>query len=126
MELTRKELKSKVEELRKECDGIQDEYLEAGKSWDEYRQNPKVREYWKALAEYRLVQDYKLHPISSDCGTHMTLEEFKKMAGCFFSDYDGSGYYATETEVSNIPCVPSEICDGYVRNDFTHVMWYNK
>lgn len=126
MELTKEELKSKVEKLRKECKGIQDEYLEAGKSWDEYRQNPKVREYWKALAEYRLVQDYKLHPISGDCGTHMTLEEFKGYAGTFFSDYDGSGYYATETEVSDVPCVPSEICDGYVRNDFTHVMWYNK
>ena len=73
------ELLNKVEELRKECNSIQDKYLEAGKSWDEYRQNPKVREYWKTLAEYRLVQDYKLHPISGDCGTHMTLEEFKVM-----------------------------------------------
>ena len=124
--MTKEELKAKVEELRKECDGIQSEYIEAGKSWDEYRQNQKVREYWKALAEYRLVQDYTLHPIKSDYGTHMTLEEFKGAAVTFFSDYDGSGYYATETEVSNIPCVPSEISDGYVRSDFTHVMWYNK
>ena len=124
--MTKEELKNKVEELRKVCDGIQSEYLEAGKSWDEYRQNPKVKEYWKALAEYRLVQDYTHHPIKNDIGEHMTLEEFRGYSGTFFSDYDGIGYYATETEVSNIPCVPSEICNGYVRNDFTHVIWYNK
>lgn len=124
--MTKEKLKIKVEQLREECDGIQSEYIEAGKSWDEYCQNHKVREYWKALAEYRLVQDYTLRPIEDGCGDHMTIEEFKGAAGTFFSDYDGSGYYATETEVSNIPCVPSEICNGYVRNDFTHVMWYNK
>ena len=54
------------------------------------------------------------------------LEEFKKMAVIFFSDYDGSGYYATETDISDVPCVPSEIANGYIRTDFTHVMWYNK
>lgn len=124
--MTKEELKLKVEELREEYVDIQEKYLEAGKSWDEYRQNPKVRAYWKILAEYRLVQDYELRPIKGGCGDHMTLEEFKVLAGVFFSDYDGTGYYATEKEVSNILCIPSEICGGYIRSDFTHVMWYNK
>ncbi len=124
--MTKEELKSKVEELMEACGSIQDEYIEAGKSWEEYCQNPTVRECWKTVAEYRLVQDYTLRPIKDNWGMHMTLEEFKRAARIFFSDYDGSGYYATEKEVSNVPCVPSEICNGYVRKDFTHVMWYNK
>ena len=124
--MTKEELKAKVEYLRELCSNIEDEYIKAGRSWDEYRENPSVKEYWKTLAEYRLVQDYTLKPINKDSGSFMTLDEFKRLAGIFFSDYDGSGYYATETQVSSVPCVPSDIYNGYVRKDFTHVMWYNK
>ena len=121
------ELEAKRDRLYEEVQAIEDKYIAEGKSWDEYRKNPTVMEYWKTIAEYRLVQDYTLKPIEDkNFGEFMTLEEFKRAAGVFFSDYDGSGYYATETEISNIPCVPSEICDGYIRKDFTHVMWYNK
>lgn len=125
--MTKEELKAKVDHLRELCKNIENEYIDAGKSWDEYRENPTVREYWKTVAEYRVVQDYKLVPICNrNYGSHMTLEEFKSLAGIFFSDYDGSGYYATDTEISDVPCVPSEIANGYIRTDFTHVMWYNK
>jgi hypothetical protein len=121
------ELEAKRDRLYEEVQAIADKYIAEGKSWDEYCKNPTVREYWKTIAEYRLVQDYTLKPIEDkNFGEFMTLEEFKGASGVFFSDYDGSGYYATETEISNIPCVPSEICDGYIREDFTHVMWYNK
>ena len=123
----KEELKEKVNRLRKEANAIEDKYIADGKTWDDFCKNSTVMEYWKTVAEYRLVQDYTLKPIGDrNRGSHMTLDEFKAYAGSFFSDYDGSGYYATETDVSNIPCVPSEICDGYIRGDFTHVMWYNK
>lgn len=124
--MKKEELKLKVENLREEYDSLMEKYLEEGKSWDEFKNNPKVREYWKAVAEYRMIQDYTLRPNNDSFGELMPIEEFKQLAGVFFSDYDGSGYYATEKEISDIPCVPSEICDGYVRTDFSHVMWYNK
>ena len=125
--MSKEELKEKVNRLRKEANAIEDKYIADGKTWDDFCKNSTVMEYWKTVAEYRLVQDYTLKPIGDrNRGSHMTLDEFKVYAGSFFSDYDGSGYYATETEISNIDCVPSEICNGYIRGDFTHVMWYNK
>ena len=41
-------------------------------------------------------------------------------------DYDGFGYYATSTEVSDICANPSDFVKGIIRRDFTHVCWYNK
>ena len=120
------ELKKKIEDLKIEYDEILEKSLEENKTWDEFRNDPKVREYWNAIAEYHTVQDFELRPIENGFGLLMPIEEFKEMAGCFFSDYDGSGYYATDKQISNIPCVPSEICEGYIRSDFSHVMWYNK
>ena len=124
--MDKEELRVKVESLRDEYNALMDKYIEEGKSWEEFKNHPKVREYWKTIAEYRMVQDYTLRPIENGFGLLMTLDEFKEMAGCFFSDYDGSGYYATDKMISDIPCVPSEICEGYIRKDFSHVMWYNK
>jgi hypothetical protein len=62
-----------------------------------------------------------------DYGDHMTLEEFTKsvQGGCFI-DWDGSGYYATATEMSHIPARPSEIIEGSINKEFTHVVWFNK
>jgi hypothetical protein len=43
-----------------------------------------------------------------------------------FIDSDGFGHYATKDKESDISAVPSEICAGFVRNDFKYVIWYNK
>jgi hypothetical protein len=62
-----------------------------------------------------------------DYGDHMTLQEFIDAckSGCFI-DYDGHGYYATATEMSDVLAQPSAIVHGQIRTDFTHVMWFNK
>ena len=57
----------------------------------------------------------------------MTINEFK--SNCrygAFMDSDGVGYYATDKEVSNIEASPSAFVKGIIREDFTHVCWYNK
>lgn len=61
-------------------------------------------------------------------GDLMTLSEFVNSCkiGPLFCDSDGSGYYATETQESNIGISPSDVIAGKYRKDFTHVMWYNK
>lgn len=60
-------------------------------------------------------------------GDLMTMEDFKNNVDCGgFIDSDGSGSYATEKEESNINIFPSDIKEGIYRDDFTHVMWYNK
>lgn len=58
-----------------------------------------------------------------DFGDVFTFEEFKACVDCgaFISD-DGSGYYATELEHSDI----SVWSDAPVPEWATHVAWYNK
>lgn len=57
----------------------------------------------------------------------MPLDEFVKNVECgLFIDYDGTGYYANADSMTRIPARPSEIREGRVRLEFTHVMWFNK
>lgn len=41
-----------------------------------------------------------------------------------FIDYDGHGYLATKTHMSDIRIVPSDL--GIINYSFTHVVWYNR
>lgn len=45
-----------------------------------------------------------------------------------FTDDDGTGYYATETLVSNVYARPSDIYVGNIdkTQPWTHIMWFNK
>jgi hypothetical protein len=85
-----------------------------------------VEEYLKELEENALdtVRMVEL----PDYGDLITLEEF--IGACesgTFIDSDGTGYYATETQMSNIPAYPSDIIvGGIIYDDYTHVMWFNK
>jgi hypothetical protein len=75
---------------------------------------------------YRLIKTPLMSP-HDEIGNLFTFEEFK---GCVdsggFIDYDGFGYYSTDTEQSNITIYPSDFAKGQVRTDFTHVKWYNR
>lgn len=62
-----------------------------------------------------------------DIGDHMPIEEYiEYIEGGYFIDYDGFGYYATETQVSNFIARPSDLKNGKLRKDFTHIVWYNR
>lgn len=66
------------------------------------------------------MTDIKYKPIPK-YGDLMTLKEFKESCiNGFFTDYDGHGYYATDTQMSDIR-VPFNGWD----NDWTHVVWFN-
>jgi len=94
------------------------EYLEA---IDEYQD--KINEY---DLEVRLMRDYELSNHST-FGDLFTMEEFRENVECGgFIDSDGSGRYATENEESDIYIYPSDLEGNRVRDDFTHVMWFNK
>ena len=45
-----------------------------------------------------------------------------------FIDYDGSGNYASDTQMSNISVSPSDLERGWIRKDkeFTHIIWFNR
>lgn len=60
-------------------------------------------------------------------GDHMPIGDFMEMVKCGgFIDYDGHGYLATETKISNIMIVPSEMKIIQPPNWVTHVVWYNR
>ena len=121
----------------------------ASKRWDEFQ--TKVDESWDfnrsygeyfdkvygspEYIEYRMYEEmerlnrptYNLRaPKEWEKELRMTVEEF--LSGCkcgLFTDYDGSGYYGTEDQISDIDVYPSSILKKK-RNDFTHIWWYNK
>lgn len=86
--------------------------------------------FGKALGEIsrtiRFHKEYEMSP-HDEIGDLMTMEDFKGcVEGGGFIDYDGFGYYATEKEQSNIVIYPSDIKNNKVREEFSHVKWYNR
>jgi hypothetical protein len=132
MKLPLEEIDKLLKENSEILDKIWDE--DDGSSWEKYEQ--KCKPYLKVSYELSTAksllipyEDIKFEPIEErfieEC--LIPIDEFR--AACmysFFTSYDGSGYYATETEESNIEAIPEAFADGYVRDDFKYVVWYNK
>lgn len=73
---------------------------------------------WEPLRSMQGIPNY---------GTHMTLKAFVNcVLNGLFIDYDGHGYYATKTEMSNEGVIPSDITGGNINQSYTHVVWFNK
>jgi hypothetical protein len=65
-----------------------------------------------------------------DYGDLMTIQEWIDSVdcGCFIDD-DGTGNLAYKDKMSNIEVYPSMVKDGEfnkIKNDFTHIVWFNK
>ena len=124
--LTIEEIESIIEENDKKLKEIWDD----DDSWEMYR--VKCQPYWDDNDALYMAKSMKETPemrpfneLDREC--LMTINEFK--SNCrygAFMDSDGVGYYATDKEVSNIEASPSAFVKGIIREDFTHVCWYNK
>ncbi len=133
---------SRLEDLEKQIDKIVEERDETFRQM--YAKNPKafMNEFFKTSKPF----DNRIKPLSMEArslrepemrkddvgGDLFELDQFAHMctyAGGF-NDSDGSAYYATATQVSDIPVYPSDFFypkhQQWIRKDFTHVMWYNK
>jgi len=77
----------------------------------------------------RLLRLETMHPTFTPIKStedHMTLDKFIECCTSGgFIDYDGWGYYATDTMETDIGVIPSDILAGKVNRDYTHVVWYN-
>ena len=126
--LTIEEITSIIEENDKILKEISD--ADDGNSWEMYR--TKCQPYWDedyALCTAKaLKKTPEMRPFNElDRECLMTINEFK--SNCIygaFMDTDGVGYYATDKEVSNIEASPRAFVKGIIREDFTHICWYNK
>lgn len=98
---------------------------------------PDVNEYMRLCAEayvefrpyqtaYNLIREPKMSEIP-DYGDLMILPEFKECVECGgFTDYDGSGNYATETQMSDIGVDFNDLLTGMYPKWVTHIVWFNK
>ena len=132
--LTLEEIQEKIEKNGEILDKIWAE--DDGNSWEKYQR--KCQPYWddnSALYAYRALKidrkDIKLRQLEDwekdEQWVHIPIEKFKVWCeNGLVTSYDGSGYYATETEVSDLGASPSAFREGKIRTDFTHVCWYNK
>ena len=56
-----------------------------------------------------------------------TYESFKNyVLKGLFTSYDGDGYYATTTEISNLEINFKDIINNSIPKWCTHIVWYNK
>ena len=125
--LTIEEITSIIEENNNKLNEISD--ADDGNSWEVYRE--KCQPYWDDNDALYSVKELKktpeMRPFSDlDRKCLMTINEFKSYCKCGgIMDSDGFGYYATDKEVSNIEASPNAFRQGIIREDFTHVCWYN-
>ena len=130
--MTKEEYKKRLDELDEQVHEAWEKSFDIegwDKAWEWYCNQPCVKDKRRLWREYKLIKDYTLSDFSDlDKECVMPFKEFE--AGCkigpLFCDSDGSGYYATATQVSDIGISPSDIVSGVYRKDFTHVCWYNK
>ena len=129
--LSFEELDKKISELLDKCNELWDKYGGKG-TWEWYSKKCEAtwNEYDSVLCHWILK-----HPLEGidtiqleECHGHLfTIEDFReccKMGG--FIESDGEGYYVKDNLEYDIPARPSFFAHDYIRQDFTHVMWYNK
>ena len=78
------------------------------------------------IKQIKLKQPVKFEKIPN-YGDKIPIKEFIEEVDCgMFIDYDGHGYYATETEMTDIVVFPSMIINKNIDNRWSHVVWFNK
>lgn len=129
--MNREQIEERLYQLDVILDQLFDESLnmspDEGYKW--YRERPEIKEYQNLYRELKLIfdeNDFNLHDIS-EVGDKMTLKKFVDCCKCGgFIDYDGFGYYATETQESSIKISPSDVTNNKYRKDFPYIIWYNR
>ena len=130
MQFTYEELYKAVEELECAINDVMDntstyvEFLDKSKSLREDIDAATIARVMLQQGDnikYEMMDEF-------DQNCVMTRKEFVSDVrnGCFTND-DGYGVYAKDRlHMTNIPCVPSDIEKGYIREDFEYIVWWNK
>ena len=126
---TYEELMKEDSKLNDEYENLSDECAKEGLSYKEFSEKAKpIKEKLYFISKYiRLKKAPTVEYGKEWKGDLFSLERFISMVenGVFIDD-DGFGYYATETTKSDIMIFPSDIKENIYRNDFTHIIWFNR
>lgn len=128
-DMTVEQLDREKERLKNKYNEIEDQCIHDGLSWDEFcKKAKKEKEGLYFIDKYkRLKQDPAVEYGKEWKGDTLTLEEFvRKCKNKEFVDEDGVGYYATESAKSDVKIFPSDVEENLIREDFSHVIWFNK
>lgn len=123
--LTDIELQFTIDKTQAYLDKLFDE---ATLPWLDYVKEYDNSNIWEMYVEQRNRQIPELRDADKfelDC--RESYESFKQSCKyhCFI-DSDGSGYYGTETQISNIPVSCKAFYKDMERTDFEYVYWFNK
>ena len=64
--------------------------------------------------------------IKSDDDVFSKAEFIELVKDGSFIDYDGHGYWSDGEELSEEVVKPSEVLEGKVPTNYTHVVWFNR
>jgi hypothetical protein len=123
------ELVKEENRLRKKYEEIEDDCAKKGLPYEEFcNQSRDVKEKLYYIGKYkRTKQDPVVEYGKEWKGDLMEIEKF--IALCkndSIDDNDGYGFYATETSKSDVIIVPSDVKENIIREDFSHVIWFEK
>jgi hypothetical protein len=123
--LTDTELQYIMDETQEYLDKLFDE---ATLPWLDYVKEYDNSNIWEMYVEQRNRQVPELRDADKfelDC--RESYESFKQSCKYhWFIDSDGSGYYGTETQISNIPVSCKAFYKDMERTDFEYIYWFNK
>ena len=124
---TTEELLREEKRLRERYEDIENECLKEGKSFREFQDAARKEAEGLYFIDKvkRLRQDPVVEYGKEWRGDTFTLSEFKSMA-LSKQLVDDDGYYATESAKSDVKVLPSDVLEGLIREDFSHVIWFNK
>lgn len=117
----------KIDRLESQLKAINDTW-NFDKPWSAYERNiaPLLSELNNLHCDLHLNED-EINMKPHRDGDLMRMDEF--IGYCkdgSFIDSDGSGFYATQTESTDLQINPSWVLKGRIRKDFNYVIWYNK
>lgn len=125
---------TRVEEIEKEIEGLEEILSEKDKTWDftkPYDDYCEMRKHESKLInkldrERRLIMPYELSDLP-DFGHVMSIKDFIGTVNSGgFIDYDGFGHYVKDGKESNVEIYPSDVAHQSIRQDFDTIIWYNR
>ena len=118
-----------LQSLINETDAYLDRLFdEATLPWQDYVKEIENTNIWEMYVEKRNRQIPLLRDADEfELNCRETYDSFKKACKMHcLMDSDGSGYYGTIIEISDIPVSCKAFDNDMERTDFTHVYWFNK
>lgn len=125
---TLKQLKSEYKKWEKEVETIRQKCIDDSESFETFMEKShEMKEKMFFIDKYIRLKETPTVEFGKEWKCEL-VELTRFGTWCLqngVTDTNGKGYYATITSKSDIEIKPTDVEFGIVRNDFTHVMWFD-